>query len=143
MTSTLEKKLRGLPGKLKAGIDAGAQLTVSEWAEELGTNENYIRRALTMLRQCHGFHQYHPIGTKKGHNPHQGVIVDIRTKKEYLLETAENQKTIFMKPQYKAFSSWLHSAYQKYPELRHHFKALLSEEMAILTIMDEELKNGN
>ncbi len=143
MEQIATRKLLGLPLKLKTAIDAGAELTVHEWAEELNVKDSDIRRALNSLRQRHNFHQYHPTGTKRGKNGHQGTIVDINTKKEYLVETSENQKTIYMKPQYKAFSHWLHSGYQKFPELRKHFKAMLSEEMAFLTIMDEELKNGN
>ncbi len=137
------RRLIGLPLKLKTGIDSGGELTVHEWAEEFGVKDKHIRRALTALRQVHGFHQYHPTGTKLGLNGHQGVIVDINTKKEYIKETTENQKTIYLNPQYKAFSNWLHSGYQKYPELRQYFKAMLSTEIATLTIMDEELDHGN
>lgn len=143
MNQTLEakvKKLRGLPLQLKTGIDAGAEKTVHEWAEEFGVEDGDIRRALTTLRQKHSFHQYHPIGTKRGLHGQQGTIVDINTKKEYITETMGQQKTIFLDPQIVAFSSWLETGYQKYPELRQAFKAYLSDEIAKLIVLDEELK---
>ncbi len=138
---TEPRKLRGLPLKLKEGIDAGAELTVKEWAEELGVKETHIRTSLTRLRQFHGYHQYHPTGTKKGMNGGQGVIIDINTKKEYITETMDKQKNVYLNPQIKAFSSWLETGYRKYPELRQAFKAYLSDEISKLTILDEQLKS--
>ncbi len=141
MEQTLEeKKLKGLVLKLKTGIDSGAVLTAKEWAEELGVKESDIRRTLTSLRQRHGMHQYHPTGTKKGIHGHQGVIVDINTKKEYITETMGNQKTAYLDPQIIAFSHWLENGYRKYPELRQAFKSYLSDEISKLTIIEEQLK---
>ena len=140
MDEIATKKLKGLPLKLKEGIDAGAEKTVSEWAEEFGVEQGDIRRALTTLRQRHGFHQYHPVGTKRGLKGEQGVIVDINTKKEYITETMGNSKTMYLDPQLISFSSWLEVGYRKYPELRQAFKAYLSDEIAKLTILDESLK---
>ncbi len=134
------RKLSGLPLALKTGIDAGAEYTAKEWAEELNVQERDIRRALTSLRQHHGYHQYHPTGTKRGLNGHQGTIIDITTKKEYITETMGNQKTIYMDPQIQAFSSWLETGFQKYPELRQAFKAYLSDEIAKLALMEQQLK---
>ncbi len=138
----MEKTLKGLPGKLKEGLDAGAEYTVREWAEELGTKENNIRVALTHLRQRHGFHQYHPIGTKRGVNPEQGFIVDINKKKEYITETMGNQKTMYLDPQIVAFSNWIENGFRKYPELRQGFKAYLADEISKLTIIEEQVKSG-
>ncbi len=135
------KKLKGLMLALKTGIDSGAEYTVKEWAEELNTTERQIHRTLNRLRQRHGFHQYHPVGTVRGVGGHAGVLVDINTKMEYVTETMGNQKTIYLDPQITAFSSWLESGYQKYPELRQAFKAYLSDEISKLTIMDEQLKS--
>lgn len=143
MEIATKKKLIGIAGKLKEGIDAGAELTVSEWAEELGVSQKHIRVALTTLRQNHGFHQYHPIGTTHGKNGKQGVILDINTKKEYITETMGKSKTNFVDPQLIAFADWMEKGYVKYPELRQTFKAYLSEEISKLTILDENLKDRN
>ncbi len=136
------KKLSGLPLKLKEGIDAGAEKTCNEWADEFGVRESDIRRALTSLRQRHGFHQYHPVRTKRGLGGEQGILVDINTKKEFIVETLGHSKTMYLDPQLIAFSSWLENGYRKYPELRQNFKAYLSDEMAKLTILDEQIKIG-
>lgn len=137
-----EKKIRGLPGKLKAGIDAGAKKTMSEWGEEFGKTYENIRQALTYLRQYHGQHQYHPVGTKSGFGKgaSQGVVVDIYKHKEHVVETMGKSKTVYLDPQLIAFSSWLENGYRKYPELRQVFKAYLSDEISKLTILDEQLK---
>ena len=136
----MDKKLKGLPLKLKTGIDEGKALTVSEWAEELDCEVSDIRRALTSLRQRHGFHQYHPIGTRRGLHPQQGEIRDIMLRKEWVVETMDAQKLIYKDPQLVAFADWLHSSYKRFPELRRQFKVFLSDEIAKLMVLDEELK---
>ena len=134
------KKLKGLPAKLKAGIDEGKALTVSEWAEEFGVEVSDIRRALTSLRQRHGYHQYHPIGTIRGLHSKQGEIRDIMLRKEWVVETMDAQKQIYKDPQLIAFAAWLHKSYKRFPELRRQFKLFLSDEIAKLMALDTELK---
>ncbi len=133
-------QLKGLPNKLKTGIDNGEEKTVREWAEEFGVTENKIRVALTTLRQRHGFHQYHPIGTKRGINPEQGILKDIMLRKEWVVETMDEQKKIHKDPQLIAFADWMHQAYKRFPELRKQFKVFLSDEIAQLMVLDKEYK---
>jgi len=136
----MAKLLKGLPLKLKNGIEDGKALTVREWAEELDVKESDIRRALTSLRQRHGYHQFHPIGTVKGLSPRQGEIRDILLRKEWVVETLEAQKTIYKDPQLIAFAEWMHHSYKKFPELRRQFKIFLTDEIAKLMVLDKEIK---
>lgn len=135
----MAKLLKGLPLKLKSGIEDGKALTVREWAEELDVEESDIRRALTSLRQRHGYHQFHPIGTIKGPNPKQGEIRDILLRKEWVVETLEVQKSVYKDPQLIAFAEWMHESYKKFPELRRQFKIFLTDEIAKLMVLDKEI----
>lgn len=134
-----QRQPKGLLGKFLAQLESGEEKTTREWSEELGVSEVFIRTMLTKLRQTYGYHQYHPVESKRGHNGKQGVITDIYKKKEWVVSTMDHSKKIAIDPQLNSFSHWLQNGYRKYPELRQNFKAFLSDEISKLALLDENL----
>ncbi len=138
MESTNARKLKGLPLQLKTGIDAGARYTTKEWARELETSVVHIEQALNRLNQHHKLHRYYPVDGimgKKG-----GVLVDVTQKLEWMEQVLDRQELIFLNPQILSFASWADVSVTSLRKLLPKIKARLAEEISILTILAEKIK---
>lgn len=122
----------GLAGKLLAGITAGAEKTVDEWAEELHTTPRRIRSVLTGLRKKN--HLLYPIGSIAGFKPQQGLVVDILQKKADILETMERHDLVYLAPQVESIIRILEQAVTRYPALRPMAVQLLNKSIGKLQL---------
>ncbi len=138
MESTNARKLRGLPLHLKVGIDSGDKRTVLGWAMELNTKEFKIRSALTKLNQKYGFHRYYPVDAENGH---QGVIVDVTQKLEWVEQVMDRQKLMFFDPQVLSFANWADVSVTHLRKLLPKIQARLADDMAALIMIKERIKH--
>lgn len=127
----------GIPFKLMQQVEAGAEKTVSEWAEEFNVTPQRIRNALTELRKRGNL--FYPIGTQTGSIVAQGIITKVVDKEENLLSTMEKQRTNYIDPQLISFARFVEQGLQKHPQLAPVFKTFLKNTLVQVTIAEELL----
>lgn len=131
-----------LQGKIVTGIEAGAELSIAEWAEELHTQIPAIRDSLRILRKK-GY-LFYPLKSlaKKGE---QGKVVSILRKNSYILELTERHNKTYLDPQLESAFRIMEMAIPKFPQMHEPMKArlshlvnMLSGEQRQLTVLAKE-----
>lgn len=119
--------------KLKEGIEAGAEKTRKEWAEELNVPVTRISQALTWLHK-HGY-LFYPTGVGE-------PVRDILKDEDHIRTVVNRQDINFLAPHIEAISRIVEQAASKFPHLVPIFQKFLLDKATSLTITQKHL-NGN
>ncbi len=126
--------------KLKEGIQAGAEKTRAEWAEELHTTSMKISQSLTKLRK-NGF-LFYPVGSKTGVKGEGGKIKDILKDQENIRQTVNRHDLVYLAPQLESISRIIEKSVEKYPKLAPIFQGFLLDKATRLSVIKDNI-NGN
>lgn len=124
------KKISAITQKLKDGIEAGAEKTRKEWAEELNVPVTKISKSLTCLHK-HGY-LYYPTGVGQ-------PVRDILKDQEHIRTVVNRQDITFLAPHIEAISRIVEQAASKFPHLVPIFQKFLLDKATSLTITQKNL----
>lgn len=130
-----------MPKRLLAAIEAGAEKTTQEWADEFHVTVPRIRHVCVLLRK-YGFLIY-PIGTKKGFGYKQGILKLLKSKMEFYSETMGRHYKDFLNPALVSATRQIEEGLMNYPQLAPVYKDFARELLVQATLIEGEFKNGN
>ena len=131
---------KGLTGRIQSAIDAEANLSVSELAEEFHITVGHVRGVLLHLN--HKQSKYYSVGHKSGKNGHQGKIVNIYKKQNHLREVVNRQDRTILAPRLEHVARQIEQAVERYPHMADEFQALLLDKAARIAAIKDSL-NAN
>ena len=133
-------KARGLTGRIQAVIEAEANLSVGELADQFHITEANVRAILLHLN--HKQSKYYSVGATTGKNGHQGKIVNIYKKQNHLREVVNRQDRTILAPRLEHISRQIEQAVERYPHMADEFQALLLDKAARIAAIKDSL-NAN
>lgn len=120
-----------LAKRIVEGMEAGAELTKNQWAEELRTTPQKVSSSLSYLRK-RGY-LFYPL--RPENRGEQGKIVSILKKTRYIQEITERHDKQYLMPHLESAFRIIELSLPKYPELEgeirgrlEHLASLLSHE---------------
>lgn len=136
------KKTKGnsIALKVKEGIEAGAEKTTKEWADELQVKPYVISQSLTWLRKK-GY-LFYPMDSKSGATGHGGKILDILKDQEHIRKTINRQDLVYLAPQLEAIARIVESSMARFPHLAPLFQNFLLDKATRISVIKNNL-NGN
>lgn len=136
-------KATGLTGRIQAVIEADANLSVRELAEEFNTTEEKVRACLRSMNRRTS--KYYSVGYKTGgkkNGAHQGKIVNIYKKQNHLREVVNRQDKNILAPRLEHISRQIEQAVERFPHMADEFQALLLDRAARIAAIKDSL-NAN
>ena len=133
-------KARGLTGRIQAAIDAEANLSVEELAEEFHVTQTHVRSTLRFLNRKQS--KYYSVGHTTGKNGHQGKIVNIYKKQNHLREVVNRQDRNILAPRLEHVARQIEQAVERFPHMADEFQALLLDKAARIAAIKDSL-NAN
>ena len=133
-------KARGLTGRVQAAIEAEANLSVDELAEEFHTNVPIIRTILLNLNKKQS--KYYSVGYVAGPKGHSGKIVNILKKRNHLREVVNRQDRNILAPRLEHVARQIEQAVERFPHMADEFQALLLDKAARIAAIKDSL-NAN
>ncbi len=117
--------------RIVEGLEAGAELTITEWGEELHADKDQVSRALTYLRK-RGY-LFYPLMSKKG------KVVSILRKNSYIQETVGRHDRNFLLPHLESAFRIIRIALPKYPELHGEMEQRLVHFLNLISSTKREV----
>jgi predicted ArsR family transcriptional regulator len=133
-------KAKGLTGRIQAAIDAEANLSVEELAEEFHVTQTHVRSTLRFLNRKQS--KYYSVGHTTGKNGHQGKIVNIYKKQNHLREVVNRQDRNILAPRLEHVARQIEQAVERFPHMADEFQALLLDKAARIAAIKDSL-NAN
>jgi hypothetical protein len=134
-------KAKGLTGRIQAAIDADANLSISELAEEFHTTKQKVQGCLQLMNR--NTSKYYSVGSKTtGRDHHEGKIVNILKKQNHLREVVNRQDRNILAPRLEHISRQIEQAVERYPHMADEFQALLLDKAARIAAIKDSL-NAN
>jgi hypothetical protein len=133
-------RAKGLTGKIQEAIEAEANLSVEELAEQFHVTQDHIRAIL--LRLNHKNSGYYSVGGMSGKNGHQGKIVNIYKKQNHLREVVNRQDRTILAPRLEHIARQIEKAVERYPHMADEFQTLLLDKAARIAAIKDSL-NAN
>jgi len=130
-------RARGLTGRIQAAIEADANLSVSELAEEFHTTERKVWGLLVHLNRKQS--KYYSVGGKFGV---AGKIVNIYKKQGHIRETVNRQDKNILAPGIERLARQIEHAMERYPHMADEFQHLLLDKAARFAAIKDSL-NAN
>jgi hypothetical protein len=130
-------KPRGLTGRIQEAIEADANLSVSELAEEFHTTERKVRRLLVNLNRKQS--KYFSVGGRFGV---AGKIVNIYKKQRHIREVVNRHDKGILAPGIERLARQIEQAMERYPHMADEFQNLLLDKAARFAVIKDSL-NAN
>jgi len=129
-----------LAKRLSDAIEAGADMTVDEFADQFHVLPFKIRRTLSYLRK-NGY-LYYPVDTKTGKESVQGKVTKIMKSKDFIMQTMVRHDKHYLRPQLVSAFRIIEQAVVAFPALRPHLQEYVTNLLVMVKHEDKQLGKG-